>query len=81
MLDKMSNENRLQTESLLKDLNQTLLQEVGDSRGISMEQIAEISSRCSSGKTKMLLNTKWSMDYGTNQVINLLKEKIGIRRG
>jgi protease-4 len=79
MLDKMSIENRLQTESLLNDLNQTLLREVGDSRGISMEQIAEINSKMLVRKTKdaveyKLVDGLWYED----QVINLLKEKLGL---
>ena len=80
MLDKMSAENRLQTESLLKDLNQTLLQEVGNSRGISMEQIAEISSKMLVRKNKdaveyKLVDGLWYED----QVIDLLKEKLGLK--
>lgn len=79
LLDKMSVENRLQTESLLKDLNRTLLNEVGDSRGIPTEQIAEISSKMLVRKTKDALEYKmvdglWYED----QVINLLKEKLGL---
>lgn len=79
MLDKMSPENRMQTESLLNDLNHTLLKEVGDSRGISMEQISEISSKMLVRKTKDAIDYKlvdglWYED----QVINLLKEKLGL---
>lgn len=79
MLEKMSPENRLQTESLLNDLNQTLLKEVGDSRGISLEQVSEISSNMLVRKTKDAIDYKlvdglWYED----QVINLLKEKLGL---
>ncbi|WP_373521963.1 S49 family peptidase, partial [Aquiflexum sp.] len=79
MLEKMSPENRIQTESLLNDLNQTLLKEVGDSRGISLEQISEISSKMLVRKTKDAVDYKlvdglWYED----QVINLLKEKLGL---
>ncbi|WP_194975181.1 signal peptide peptidase SppA [Aquiflexum lacus] len=80
ILEKMSPENRLQTESLLNDLNQTLLQEVGDSRGISLEQISEISSKMLVRKTKDAVDYKlvdglWYED----QVMDLLKEKLGLK--
>jgi protease IV len=79
ILEKMSPENRLQTESLLNDLNQTLLEEIGDSRGISMDQISEISSNMLVRKTKDAVDYKlvdglWYED----QVIDLLKEKLGL---
>lgn len=80
MLDKMSDESRLQTESLLGDLNKTLLKEVGESRGISFEKISEINSKMLIRKTKDALELKivdglWYED----QVINLLKEKLGLK--
>jgi len=80
MLDKMSDESRLQTESLLGDLNKTLLEEVGESRGISFEKINEINSKMLVRKTKDALEFKivdglWYED----QVINLLKEKLGLK--
>lgn len=80
MLDKMSDESRLQTESLLGDLNKTLLEEVGESRGISFEKISEINSKMLVRKTKdavehKLVDALWYED----QVINLLKEKLGLK--
>ncbi|SMD43631.1 protease-4 [Aquiflexum balticum DSM 16537] len=80
MLEKMSDESRLQTESLLGDLNKTLLEEVGESRGISFEQISEINSKMLVRKTKdavehKLVDALWYED----QVINLLKEKLGLK--
>lgn len=80
MLEKMSDESRLQTESLLGDLNKTLLEEVGESRGISFEKISEINSKMLVRKTKDALELKivdglWYED----QVINLLKEKLGLK--
>lgn len=80
MLDKMSDESRLQTESLLGDLNKTLLEEVGKSRGISLEKISEINSKMLVRKTKdaveyKLVDALWYED----QVINLLKEKLGLQ--
>ncbi len=80
MLDKMSDESRLQTESLLGDLNKTLLEEVGESRGISFEKINEINSKMLVRKTQdaveyKLVDALWYED----QVINLLKEKLGLK--
>jgi protease IV len=80
MLEKMSDESRLQTESLLGDLNKTLLEEVGESRGISFEKISEINSKMLVRKTKdavehKLVDALWYED----QVVNLLKEKLGLK--
>ena len=44
-LDKMSEENRLQTESYLKDLNDHFLAHVAESRSIDLERLNEINAQ------------------------------------
>jgi protease-4 len=43
MLDKMSEPNRIQTQSFLNSINQTFLQKVSESRGIDLETLKQVS--------------------------------------
>lgn len=79
LLDKMSDENRLQTESFLNDLNNHALQEIAESRDIAFEKIKEISSqmlvrRLDDAVELNMIDDRWYED----QVIDLMKQKLGL---
>lgn len=79
ILDKMSDESRLQTESFLKDLNQVFLTAVAESRSLSQERIQEINDsmlvRNNEDALKLgLVDGLWYDD----QVKGLLREKLGL---
>jgi protease IV len=79
LLDKMSDENRLQTETFLNDLNSIALQEIGESRGIPVDKITEINQRMLVRKVQdaqelKLVDNLWYED----QVIDHIKEKMGL---
>ncbi|MFN3802312.1 signal peptide peptidase SppA [Belliella pelovolcani] len=79
LLDKMSEENRLQTASFLNDLNDYAISKVAESRGIAFDSLKVINS-------KMLVRkNKDALDYGLvdglwyeDQVRDLIKEKLGL---
>lgn len=81
MLDKMSEENRLQTASFLTDLNAFMLNEISESRGINYEKLKEINSkmlvrRMKDAEEMELIDGLWYED----QVMDLMKEKMGIEK-
>lgn len=81
MLDKMSEENRLQTASFLTDLNAFMLNEISESRGINYERLKEINSqmlvrRMKDAEELELIDGLWYED----QVIDLMKEKLGLEK-
>jgi protease-4 len=81
LLDKMSDENRLQTESFLKDMNLFYLSEIAESRGMDIETILNINSnmlvRKINDATELnLVDGIWYED----QVIDLMKQKLGLEK-
>jgi protease IV len=81
LLDKMSDENRLQTQSFLNDLNEFYLTEISESRGIDFETISDINSNMLVRKLKdatelNIVDGIWYED----QVIDLMKQKLGLQK-
>ena len=79
ILEKMSEESRLQTESFLYDLNQVFLTAIAESRSLSGERIQEINDsmlvRNNEDALKLgLVDGLWYDD----QVKGLLREKLGL---
>lgn len=79
ILDKMSEESRLQTESYLHDLNNYSLQEIAESRSINLVRLTEINNQM------LVRNTQDALDldlvdglWYDDQVKNLLREKLGL---
>ncbi len=79
MLKKMSDENRLQTESFLNDLNTFAIEKISESRNIPFERLSEINNQMLVRKANdaLELNLVDGLWY-EDQVINLLKEKMGL---
>lgn len=79
ILDKMSPENRLQTEFFLNDINALAVKQIADSRGMSFDSLMKINS-------KMLVRKpKDAVAYGLatellyeDQVHAKLREKLGL---
>ena len=81
MLDKMSEENRLQTASFLNDLSNYALNEIAESRGIGLERLKEINQQMLVRKLKdaeslQLIDGLWYED----EVIDHMKEKLGLEK-
>ncbi|MCH7409199.1 signal peptide peptidase SppA [Belliella sp. DSM 111904] len=77
LLDKMSEENRLQTTAFLNDLNDYAISKVADSRGIPADSLKVINSKMLVRKNKDalelgLVDGLWYED----QVRDLIKEKL-----
>ncbi|MCH7400694.1 signal peptide peptidase SppA [Belliella kenyensis] len=77
LLDKMSEENRLQTTAFLNDLNDFAISKVADSRGIPVDSLKVINSKMLVRKNKDalelgLVDGLWYED----QVRDLIKEKL-----
>jgi len=78
-LDKMSEENRLQTAVFLNEMNDLALEKIALSRNITFERIKEINSQMLVRKTQDavdlgLVDGLWYDD----QVKDLIREKLGI---
>lgn len=79
ILEKMSEENRLQTSVYLEDLNRVLVNEVAESRSLTTETVQEIndnmSVRTSQDAVSLgLIDALWYDD----QVKGRLREKLGL---
>lgn len=79
LLDKMSDENRLQTETFLNDLNQVSLEQISESRSIPLDRLKEINNqmlvrKVQDAKDLQLIDGAWYED----QVISMMKEKLGL---
>ncbi|MDN3686736.1 signal peptide peptidase SppA [Cyclobacterium jeungdonense] len=79
IMEKMSEENRLQTSVYLEDLNQVVVNAVAESRSLSVEKIQEIndnmSVRTSQDAVDLgLIDALWYDD----QVKGRLREKLGL---
>lgn len=55
MLDKMSNENRLQLNELISDLHHTMLEDISKSRNISYDRLKQMADKMSVTNTKSAL--------------------------
>ncbi|MGY6522873.1 MAG: signal peptide peptidase SppA [Mongoliitalea sp.] len=80
LLDKMSDENRLQTETFLNDLNDIALKEISESRSIALDRITEINQQMLVRKVQdaidlNMVDNLWYED----QVIDHMKEKMGLK--
>lgn len=79
ILEKMSEENRLQTSVYLEDLNEVLVAEVARSRSIPEDEVQEINDNM------LVRTTQDAVDLGLvdalwydDQVKNKLREKLGL---
>jgi len=79
ILDKMSEENRLQTMTYLNDMNTVMVENVANSRSLEIEKVREINDGM------LVRNAQDALDYNLidglrydDQVITRLKEKLGI---
>lgn len=79
LLEEMSEENRLQTESFLKDLNNLAINEVAQSRGVDPETVRDINSKMLIRKVAdaVELNMIDGLFY-EDQVLDLIRQKLGL---
>ncbi len=79
MLDKMSNENRLQLNELISDLHHTMLEDISKSRNISFEELKQMADKMSVTDTGSALRSGLidSLFY-FDQVQNELRERLGL---
>lgn len=81
ILDKMSEENRLQTQSFLNDLNMVMLGEIAESRGISLDSLTIISNKMLVRRVKDAVEYKLVDDlWYEDQVIDAMKEQMGLKQ-
>lgn len=79
ILDKMSEENRLQTQSFLNDLNKVMIGEIAESRGIPADTLFNISNKMLVRRVKDAVDLKLVDDlWYEDQVIDAMKEKLGL---
>ena len=79
MLDKMSNENRLQLNELISDLHHTMLQDISKSRNISYDDLKRMADKMS------VTDTKGALQFGLvdsllyfDQVQDHLRQRLGL---
>lgn len=79
MLDKMSNENRLQLNELISDLHNTILQDISKSRNISYDDLKRMADKMS------VTDTKSALQFGLvdslfyfDQVQDHLRQRLGL---
>ncbi|PRY87672.1 signal peptide peptidase SppA [Mongoliibacter ruber] len=79
LLEEMSEENRLQTESFLNDLNQLAINEVAISRGLEPERVMEINSKMLIRRVNdaVELNMIDGLYY-EDQVLDVIRQKLEI---
>ena len=80
ILEKMSEESRLQTESYLKDLNDHFVAQIAESRSVSLERLNEINGQM------LVRDNQDAVDLGLidglwydDQVKDLLRDKLGLQ--
>jgi protease-4 len=79
MLDKMSNENRLQLNALISDLHHTLLKDISDSRNISVDQLKQTADKMSVTDTHSALQAGLVDSlYYFDQVQDELRQRLGL---
>lgn len=79
LLEEMSEENRMQTESFLNDLNQLAIKEVAESRGLEIERVKEINSKMLIRRVSdaVDLNMIDGLQY-EDQVLDAIRQKLGL---
>jgi len=80
LLDKMSEESRLQTQAYLNEMNRVIVESVATSRNMEMETVMDISNKMLVKVAKDALDLKlvdglWYDD----QVMDLLREKLELK--
>jgi protease IV len=79
ILDKMSPENRLQTEYFLNDINDFAVAKVAESRGIPLDSMKKINSQMLVRKPKDAVTYGLANDLAyQDEILTKLKEKLGI---
>ncbi len=80
MLDKMSNENRLQLNSLISDMHRVMLEDISKTRNIGYDQLKQMADKMS------VTNTKSALQFGLvdsllyfDQVRNDLQQRLGLQ--
>ncbi|WP_134201906.1 signal peptide peptidase SppA [uncultured Algoriphagus sp.] len=79
ILEKMSPENRLQTEYFLEDINQEMIKAVADSRGLSLDSMATINDQMlvREAEDALTYNLVNRLIY-EDEVHAILREKLGL---
>ncbi|MCR9084314.1 MAG: signal peptide peptidase SppA, partial [Cyclobacteriaceae bacterium] len=79
ILEKMSPENRLQTEYFLEDINQEMIKAVADSRGLSLDSMATINDQMlvREAEDAVTYNLVNRLTY-EDEVHAILREKLGL---
>jgi protease-4 len=79
ILDKMSPENRLQTQYFLDDINNLAIAKVAESRGISLDSVKKINSKMLVRKAKDAVTYKLATALAYEDEVHAkLREKLGI---
>lgn len=79
LLDKMSDENRLQLNEMVNSINSVMLNHMSESRAISIERLKEISDKMLVRNASLALEHQLvdSLVY-QDQVEDVIKEKLGL---
>lgn len=79
IMEKMSEESRLQTTAYLNDLNEVMLSAIAESRSIPLHDLREISQQMLAQSTQDVLDLRLVDDLRyDDQVMTLLREKLGL---
>lgn len=79
ILDKMSDENRLQTQFFLDDINNLAVAKIAESRGIPLDSLKKINSEMLVRKAKDAVTYKLATALAyEDEVHSKLREKLGI---
>lgn len=79
ILDKMSDENRLQTQYFLDDINNLAVAKIAESRGIALDTLRKINSEMLVRKAKDAVTFKLATALAyEDEVHSKLREKLGI---
>lgn len=79
LLEEMSEENRLQTESFLNDLNQLAINEVAISRGLEPKRVMEINSKMLIRRVNDAIELNMIDGlYYEDQVLDVIRQKLEI---
>lgn len=81
MLDKMSNENKLQLNELISDLHRTILQDISNSRNISYDVLKQTSDKMTVTDTHSALQAGLVDSlYYFDQVQDEFKQRLGLAK-
>ncbi len=79
ILDKMSEENRLQTQYFLNDINNLAVAQIAESRGIALDSLKKINSEMLVRKPKDAVTYKLATALAyEDEVHSKLREKLGL---